>query len=66
MEARRENTGLPQSVLSQHKALTDAQEYFAELSEAYLRTNDFYPLNRQKLLEFDPEGFELVRQVWEM
>lgn len=45
-------------------AMTNSQEYFAELSEAYFATNDFFPFNRAELLDFDPDGYELVLQAW--
>jgi hypothetical protein len=37
-------------------ATSNVQEYFAELTEAYFWINDFYPFNRDELLEFDPSG----------
>jgi hypothetical protein len=46
-------------------ALTNANEYFAELSEAYFGNNDFYPFTRQQLAEYDPVGFKLMQEVWE-
>ncbi|OYW43490.1 MAG: hypothetical protein B7Z38_01395 [Rhodobacterales bacterium 12-64-8] len=45
-------------------ALTDPSEYFAELSEAYFSTNDFYPFNRAQLKAFDPQGFAVVDAFW--
>lgn len=47
-----------------HYALTNPQEYFAESSEAYFGTNDFYPFVRSELREADPEGFELLGRLW--
>ena len=35
-------------------ALTDAREYFAELSEAYFGRNDHYPFRRADLMTHDP------------
>jgi hypothetical protein len=46
-------------------ATTDAREYFAELSEAWFGRNDFFPFTRAELELHDPQGFELMRQVWE-
>ncbi|WP_144051066.1 hypothetical protein [Calothrix sp. PCC 6303] len=46
-------------------ALTNAIEYFAELSEAYFGNNDFYPFTRRQLAEYDPVGFRLMQQAWE-
>ena len=45
-------------------ALTNAQEYFAELSEAYFGKNDFYPFTRAELEKHDPVGYQLLRGVW--
>jgi hypothetical protein len=45
-------------------AMTNPQEYFAELSEAYFGTNDFYPFVRAELKEHDLKGFELMRKMW--
>lgn len=47
-----------------HYALTNPQEYFAESSEAYFGTNDFYPFVRSELREADKEGFELLERLW--
>lgn len=47
-----------------HYALTNEIEYFAELTEAYFGKNDFYPFTRKDLEEFDPIGFEMVREAW--
>ena len=45
-------------------ALTNAKEYFAELSEAYFGRNDFYPFVRSDLKKYDPQGFRLMEQIW--
>jgi hypothetical protein len=45
-------------------ALTDDHEYFAEATEAFFGTNDFYPFTRAELKEHDPELFELLEEVW--
>ena len=47
-----------------HYALTNPQEYFAESSEAYFGTNDFYPFVRSELNEIDPAGCKLLEAVW--
>jgi len=46
-------------------AANNDQEYFAELTEAYFSTNDFYPFVRPEVKEHDPQGFEMLRKVWE-
>lgn len=45
-------------------AANNEQEYFAELTEAYFGTNDFYPFVRAELMKHDPEGYRLLRSVW--
>jgi hypothetical protein len=39
-------------------------EYFAEGTEAYLGTNDFYPFVRGELIRHDPLLAELLSEVW--
>jgi hypothetical protein len=48
-----------------HYAMTSEKEYFAEMTEAFFGTNDFYPFVRAELQEHDPEMFQLLREVWE-
>ena len=45
-------------------ALNNAQEYFAEGTEAFLGTNDFYPFVRAELKEHDPAMYELLVILW--
>jgi hypothetical protein len=45
-------------------ALTDEKEYFAELTEAYFGTNDFFPFVRAELKEHDPKMYEVLEKVW--
>lgn len=47
-----------------HYALTNQQEYFAELSESYFGKNDFYPFDRGELRTFDQKGFEMIERCW--
>lgn len=47
-----------------HYALTDPKEYFAEGTEAYFGTNDFYPFVRAELREHDPGLVEVLERVW--
>ncbi len=47
-----------------HYALSDDREYFAESTEAYFSTNDFYPFNRKELFAFDPVMFNLLTRLW--
>jgi dipeptidyl-peptidase-4 len=48
-----------------HYALTDPQEYFAEGTEAFLGTNDFYPFVRAELRVHDPKLFHLLEEIWQ-
>ncbi len=45
-------------------ARTNAAEYFAEISCAYLDSCNYYPFNNQQLQGYDPAGYKFVRQVW--
>ena len=47
-------------------ALTDEKEFFAESSEAYFGTNDFFPFVRAELRQFDPETFDLLKKDWNL
>lgn len=51
-------------VKERHYALTDPQEYFAEGTEAFLGTNDFYPFVRAELRQHDPKLFQLLEEIW--
>ena len=48
-----------------HYALTDHKEFFAEMTEAYFGSNDFFPFNRAELKESEPDVYGLMKQVWE-
>jgi hypothetical protein len=48
-----------------HYALTDHKEFFAEMTEAYFGSNDFFPFNRAELKESEPEIYELMKTIWE-
>ena len=45
-------------------ALTNPMEYFAETSEAFFSTNDFFPFTREQLSKYDPDIFELLKTLW--
>ncbi len=45
-------------------ALVSVQEYFAEGTEAFFGTNDFYPFDRVALQKHDPMLFKLLLQIW--
>ena len=58
-----EFTGQPDS---KHKAYaaTNPREYFAETTEAFFGVNDYFPFHRQQLKEYDPAGYEVIRDAW--
>lgn len=45
-------------------AMTNQMEYFAECSEAFFGTNDFYPFVRVEFAQHDPVGYEALRELW--
>jgi alpha-galactosidase len=45
-------------------AMTSPMEYFAECTEAYFSTNDFFPFNREQLKQHDPDMSELLGKLW--
>jgi len=47
-----------------HYALTNQMEYFAEQSEAFFGTNDFFPFVRSELEHHDPRMFALLEKLW--
>ncbi|MBI1368782.1 MAG: metallopeptidase [Planctomycetes bacterium] len=47
-----------------HYGLTTPQEYFAEMSEAYLWVNDYYPFVYGELKEADPDMAKLLHEIW--
>ncbi|MBY0228732.1 MAG: hypothetical protein K2W96_05575 [Gemmataceae bacterium] len=48
-----------------HYGLTNPMEFFAEMTEAYFGSNDFFPFNRAELKEAEPEILALLRDIWE-
>ncbi len=49
---------------TKHYALTNEKEFFAEMSESFFGTNDFYPFVRGELKEADPETYRLLEKIW--
>ncbi|MDZ4055702.1 MAG: hypothetical protein U1D69_01855 [Polynucleobacter sp.] len=45
-------------------AMTDTQEYFAELTVAYFSRNHCYPFLRSELKTHDPQGFSALTRAW--
>lgn len=47
-----------------HYALTNHKEYFAEATEAYFGTNDYFPFVRGELRRHDPDMHALIGKLW--
>lgn len=47
-----------------HYALSNHKEFFAEMTEAYFGTNDFYPFVSAELRVSDPETFAMLTGIW--
>ncbi len=47
-------------------AATNPMEYFAEGTEAFFGTNDFYPFVRSELKHHDPQMYDLLERLWEI
>jgi hypothetical protein len=47
-------------------ALNNDQEYFAESTEAFFGTNDFYPFVRCELQQHDPNTYQLLKKLWKV
>jgi hypothetical protein len=45
-------------------AANNVEEYFAEATEAFFGTNDFYPFVRPELREHDPELYRVLERIW--
>jgi len=45
-------------------ALTTPQEFFAETTEAFFSTNDFFPFTKANLARHDPETTALLTTLW--
>ena len=49
---------------TRHYAMTNHKEFFAEMSEAYFGTNDFFPFVHGELKEAEPETYALLQEIW--
>ncbi len=64
------DSGKYQSVLTspghlrEHYGLTNQKEFFAEMTEAYFGSNDFYPFVTGELKQAEPETFALLADIW--
>ena len=50
--------------MREHYALRDAKEFFAEMTESYFGSNDFYPFVAGELKQAEPEIFALLAEIW--
>ncbi|MEI6234261.1 MAG: metallopeptidase [Planctomycetota bacterium] len=50
--------------MNEHYALTDEKEFFAEMTECYFGSNDFYPFVTGELKQAEPKVFELLESIW--
>lgn len=48
----------------EHYGLNDPKEFFAEMTEAYFGSNDFYPFVTGELKQAEPEIFALMAEIW--
>lgn len=64
------DSGKYQSVLMsngqmrEHYGLNDAKEFFAEMTESYFGSNDFFPFVAGELKQAEPEIFNLMQEIW--
>jgi hypothetical protein len=64
------DSGKYQSVLTspghmrEHYALNNPKEFFAEMTECYFGSNDFYPFVTGELKQAEPEVFKLMAEIW--
>ncbi|MCE9519188.1 MAG: metallopeptidase [Verrucomicrobia bacterium] len=50
--------------MREHYGLTDQKEFFAEMTESYFGSNDFYPFVTGELKQAEPEIFALMAEIW--
>ena len=50
--------------MREHYGLTNQMEFFAEMTEAYFGSNDFYPFVTGELKQAEPEIFALMAEKW--
>jgi hypothetical protein len=64
------DSGKYQSVLTsqghqrEHYGLTNPKEFFAEMTEAYFGSNDFYPFVTGELKQAEPGIYALMAEMW--
>lgn len=50
--------------MREHYGLNNPKEFFAEMTEAYFGSNDFYPFVTGELKQSEPEIFALMADIW--
>ena len=50
--------------MREHYGLTNPKEFFAEMTESYFGSNDFYPFVTGELKQAEPEIFALMAEIW--
>jgi hypothetical protein len=48
----------------EHYGMTDQMEFFAEMTECYFGSNDFYPFVTGELKRAEPGIFDLMAEIW--
>ena len=50
--------------MREHYGLANQKEFFAEMTEAYFGSNDFYPFVAGELKQAEPATFALMAEIW--
>ena len=50
--------------MREHYGLTNQMEFFAEMTESYFGSNDFYPFVTGELKRDEPDIFKLMEEIW--
>ena len=50
--------------MREHYGVNNPKEFFAEMTEAYFGSNDFYPFVTGELKQAEPETFALMAEIW--
>ncbi len=50
--------------MREHYGMSSQMEFFAEMTETYFGSNDFYPFVAGELKQIEPEIFSLMAEIW--
>ena len=50
--------------MAEHYGMTNQMEFFAEMTESYWGSNDFYPFVPGELKQAEPDIFALMEEIW--